>query len=430
MTLLHSPRGLRDAGGADDDVRRQLSTRRPLVPTTLAGGVVAAGAPLLICLAVAVVGWFVTDAGSHGSPSGALRIGALGWLTAHGSGVSIEGVRVTAVPLGLTLISAWAIWRLGRRVGESVSGHGPDADRIADGERDWTVPLATGLFTAGYVVVAVLTATLASTVQTAPSTPRVIGWSLVLSLLVGLPAIAWGSGRAATWVPLLPAPLRAGLTVCRGIVLGWLLVATAAWVLGLVLDFSTAANVVSQLGADAGDAALISLLSLGVAPNATLWSSAYLLGPGFSVGTGTLIAPGAVILGPLPMIPLLAALPDASRTSGWFSLLMVTPALVAMVAAARVQRRLPRMSWDRAAIRGCGGGLLAGLVVGLLTGVSGGAVGPGRLQDVGPFGYEVLLHAVTAFGIGGLLGAVGMWWWQERGADRVGRGFGRVRRRS
>jgi hypothetical protein len=430
MTLMHSPRGLREAGQSDGDVRRQLSTRRPLLPTAVLGGVVAAGGPLMVCLAVAVVGWFVTDAGGHGSPSGALRVGALGWLTGHGSGVTVEGVRVTAVPLGLTLLAAWTIWRVGHRVGESVSGHGPDAERIADGERDWTVPLAAALFAAGYVVVAVLTATLASTAATAPSTPRVVGWSLLLTVLVGLPAISRGSGRAATWVSLLPPALRAALVVGRSIVLGWLLVATAAWVLALALDLSTAANVVSQLDADAGDAALISLLSVGVAPNATLWSSAYLLGPGFSVGTGTLISPGAVILGPLPMVPLLAALPDASQTSGWTGLVMLVPALVAIVAAAWAQRRLPRVTVDRAAVRGCGGGLLAGVVVGALTGLSGGAVGPGRLQSVGPFGYEVLLHAMTAFGIGGLLGALVAWWWRERGHDLVGRGVARVRRGS
>ncbi len=426
MTSTPSP--VRDGGRTDGDVRRRLSTRRPLVATATVGGAVAAAGPILVCLAVAVVGWFITDAGSTGSPSGALRVGAMGWLTAHGSGVTVEGVRITAMPLGLTVIAAWAIWRVGQRVGEAVAGHGPDADGIADGERDWTVPLAAGLFTSGYVVVAVVTATLASTAATAPSIARVVGWSLVLTVVAGLPAIARGSGRAATWVPLLPPTLRAACAVCRSIVVAWLAVATVAWLVGIAMDLSTAANVVSQLDADAGDAALITVLSLGAAPNATLWSSAYLLGPGFSVGTGTLVSPGAVILGPLPMFPLLAALPDAG-TSGWPVLLIASPGVVALVAAAWEQRRFPVVSWDRAAVRGCGGGLLAGLVVGVLTGLSGGAVGPGRLQDVGPFGFEVLLHAVTAFGIGGLLGSVAMWWWQERGAALLGRAADRVRPR-
>ena len=54
-------------------------------------GMFAAGATLLVCLAVGVVGWFLTDAGAHGAPRDGLRVGALGWLMAHGSGVHVEG---------------------------------------------------------------------------------------------------------------------------------------------------------------------------------------------------------------------------------------------------------------------------------------------------------------------------------------------------
>lgn len=77
-------------GRTDAALRQDLATSRPLVPTATIGGALAAGGPLLVCLAVAVVGWFLTNAGGEGSPSGALRVGAHGWLAAHGSGVSVE----------------------------------------------------------------------------------------------------------------------------------------------------------------------------------------------------------------------------------------------------------------------------------------------------------------------------------------------------
>jgi hypothetical protein len=378
-------------------------------------------------MAIAVVGWFLTDAGSHGTPSGALRVGALGWLAAHGSGVSIEGIRITAVPLAVTVLCVWSAWRVGHRVGESVSGHGPDADRIADGERDWTVPVAGGLFAIGYVLVAVLATSLASTIETAPSTARVAAWSTAIAAAAGLPAIARGSGRAAIWLPAIPAAVRDTAVLVRSILRAWIVVALVALVVALVLDFSTAANIVSQLDSDAGDIALLAALTVLVLPNAALFSSAYLLGPGFTVGTGTVVSPGAVVLGPLPLFPLLAALPDAGPTPGWAGWLMVTPVLVAGAASALAHRSRPAPAWDQAAIRGCGAGLVAGLVLGFLTSLAGGAVGPGRMADVGPFQLDVVLHSVTGFGIGGLLGALAMTWWQRRGVELARRGVRRIR---
>ncbi|KAA1421190.1 hypothetical protein F0U44_02445 [Nocardioides humilatus] len=434
MTSLQSSPASRTAARQGDrqeaELRQALLSRRPLVATATAGGALAAAGPLLVCMAIAVVGWFLTDAGGHGTPSGALRVGALGWLAAHGSGVSIDGIRLTALPLGVTVLCAWCAWRVGHRVGESISGHGPDADRIKDGERDWTVPIAAGLFTVGYVVVGVLATTLTSTPETTPSAGRVMMWSFLISAAAGLPALARGSGRAAVWLPTLPLAVRDGAALVRSMLRAWLLLALLALLVALVVDFSTAANIVSQLDADAGDTAMIGALSLVVLPNATLFSSAYLLGPGFTVGTGTLVSPGAVVLGPLPLFPLLAALPDGGPTPGWTGWLMGTPVLIAAVASAWSHRSRPARTWDQAAIRGCGAGLVTGVLIGIVTTVAGGAVGPGRMADVGPFGFDVFLHAVTAFGIGGLLGALAMTWWQHRGGDLARSGWARVRRSS
>ncbi|WP_157537212.1 DUF6350 family protein [Nocardioides sp. Root190] len=407
--------GRRGAQRSDADLRRDLATSRPLVPTATIGGVIAAGAPLLVCLALAVVGWFLTDAGGEGTPSGALRVGAHGWLVAHGSTVAVEGIRITAIPLGLTLICAWATWRVGHRVGESVSGHGPDADRIADGERDWTVPLAATLFAVGYAVVGVLASSLAATAASSPAPARVVLWSLLIGGLVGGAGIAFGSGRAAIWLPVIPAVVRDVALVTRRILGLWFVISLVALAIAFVLDFSTAANVVSQLHADGGAVTLLIVLTAIVLPNAMLFSSSYLVGPGFTVGTGTTVSTGAVVLGPLPMFPLLAALPDQGPTPGWTGWLMVLPVLVAIVVAGRVQRDRPVLAWDQAAIRGCAGGILAGVVLALLTAFAGGAVGPGRMAEVGPFTFEVLLHAIASFGIGGVVGALVVCWWQRDG---------------
>jgi hypothetical protein len=393
--------------------------RRPLVLLATLGGVVAAGSVLLVCLAIGVAGWFVSDAGTHGEPRDGLQVGALGWLMAHGSGISVDGVAVTVVPLLLTLVCAWATWRVALRVGDSISGHGPDADAIADGERDWTVPLALGLFTLGYAVVALVTLALAATSQTAPSTGRTLLWSVALTVLVGGPALAVGSGRAAIWATFVPVSVRAALASCLSVIRLHLLVAAVTLAAALAADLSTAVNVLSQLRLDAGEATLFVLASVLLVPNAVLFSGSYLVGPGFAVGTGTIVSPTVVAFGPLPMFPLLAALPDGGTTSAWTPYLMALPPLVAGVATARAQRRYPTLRWEEGALRGCSAGVFAGLVTGLLAALAGGAVGPGRMQLVEPFAFDVLVHAVTTFGIGGLFGGLAMTWWQRRTARRA-----------
>ena len=50
--------------------------------------------------------------------------------------------------------------------GDALSGHGPDADRISDGERDLTVPTAVAMFVIGYILVAVVVSSLLAGVET------------------------------------------------------------------------------------------------------------------------------------------------------------------------------------------------------------------------------------------------------------------------
>lgn len=409
MTSLLSP-PTRSASGLAADLRH----RRPLVLVATIGGVSAALATLVVCLAVGVVGWFLTDAGAHGTPRDALRAGALGWLMAHGSGLVVRGTPVTAVPLGLSLVCAWTVWRTGLRVGDSVSGHGPDADRISDGERDLTVPLATALFAVAYAVTALVVAALAGTASTSPSSAGVLLWSLALGVLVGGAGVAVGAGRAAIWVSALPVSVRAAVATGWSVLLHFLGASVVLLLVALAVDLSTAVNILSQLHTDLG----ASVLYLGVTalalPNAVGFAGSYLLGPGFAVGAGTLVSPGVVSVGALPMFPLLAALPDAGATPPWTPWLVVLAPLTAVVAVVRTQRRLPTLHWDEGALRGMAGGMLAALCFSVLAALAGGAVGPGRMAQVGPFVGDVLVHSLSAFGLAGLLAGLAVTWWQRR----------------
>ncbi|MDT0185249.1 DUF6350 family protein [Microbacterium sp. ARD31] len=387
-----------------DHARADAARPRPLVLIATLGGVLAALGPLVVLAAVGIIGWFATDAGVHGAPRDGMRVGALVWLAGHGSGFTVLGARVTIVPLGVTAVAVWSMWRLGHRVGDSVSGHGPDADRISDGERDFTVPTAIALFFAGYAVVAVVVASLAAGATADPSVPRVLAWTFVLTALVAAPAIAVGSGRAAIWAAFTPPTVRAGAAVAGAVLSSFLVVSALVFLVSFALSFDEAATMTSRLHPSPSEAGLYALANAAFLPNAALFSGAWLLGPGFAVGGATLVSPGAVVLGPLPVVPLLAALPAAGTPAGWVGAAMVLPPLLSAVAAFRRLRRRT-LPWDQVVLAGCGGGLVAGFGFALLAARAGGAAGPGRMRFVGPFVPDVLVHAVTACGVGALLGA-------------------------
>lgn len=418
MTALFSATVSAPGGSRSADPRH----RRPLVLVATLGGLSAAAGPLLVLGAIGVIGWFVTDAGVHGAPRDGLRVAALAWLVAHGSGLQIQGATLTMLPLGISAICGWVIWRLGHRVGGAVSGHGPDAEGIANGERDWTVATATTLFTAAYVVVAALTAAVAATARTAPSTSSALFGALAGSVLLGGAGIAVGSGRAAILITSAPMLLRAVSAGARRMVTGYLVFSAGVLTVALVVDFSTAATIVSRLQSDTGDTVLFVLATAAVLPNAVVFAGAFLLGPGFSVGAQTLVSPSLVVLGPLPLFPLVATLPGQGVGPDWSAYVAAVPVLLAAWAAGRNHLRYPTLSWLEGLVRGGAAGVVAGLFFALLATISGGAVGPGRLAYVGPFVFEVLTHGIAYFGIGGLLGAAAMTWWCRRATADAGLG--------
>lgn len=396
--------------------------RWPLVPTALVGGVLAASATLLVAVLVGLLGWFLTDAGAHGTSVDAVRAALLGWLAGHGSGLVVPAtggtVVVTAVPLGVTALAAWSCWRTGQRVGESVADHGPDADALADGHRDTTVPVAVGAFVAGYLLAALLvlllgTSPSAGTGATA-SVPRLLVHLVPLIAVAGGLGLAAGSGRAAGWLDRLPArwtaTLDVALAVLRSTLLGLVLLVGVAVATGL----GDIASLASRLHLGASDLVLVALLCLLVAPNAVAWAGAYALGPGFAVGTGTVVSTTAVTLGPLPVLPPLGALPDGPLPSWAAVLVRLLPFVLAAGAAYRHLRWStevdPDLRWDEGLLRGVVGGALAGLLLAVLCALAGGAVGPGRMAETGPELGPVLVLAVATLGLaggcGGLLGAV------------------------
>lgn len=380
---------------------------RPLALGAAVAGLVASGAVLMGCMALGLVGWFASDAGSHGDTRDAIRVGADGWLLAHGAHLHLAtgavSATITAVPLGLTLLCAYVAHRLGVW-----------AARTSAVEDAGNVVLGTVVMSGIYGVVALVTAVLAATATAEPSLLRSFAGGFAVSFVGGGTGILVGSGDVVDWRTRVPETARAILKGALGAAL--LLVAFAALLLAvaLLLDLGAAANVLSRLHADTSGGLLYTALVAAVAPNAVLLSGSYLLGPGFAVGTGTLVSPASVVLGPVPAFPLLAALPSEGTPPAALSALVAAPFLAAVLAAALVVRRFPVLGYEAGAVRGLGSGVLGGVLVTVLVALAGGAVGPGRMADVGADLLETFVAATVAMGVGGLVGGVAATWWARR----------------
>ena len=172
------------------------------------------------------------------------------------------------------------------------------------------------------------------------------------------------------------------------------------------------------LGPGLVGAALLLLAQLAYLPNAAAWAVAYMLGPGFAVGSGTVVAPTGSVLGPLPAFPLLAALPTDSRGSGpglLVAAMLAVPYLAGAVGGLLIVRLVPQATIDGAAIRGFCGGALCGLVLGVVAAFAGGPLGNGRLSAVGPSAWQVAAVGALEVGIAAAVSAGAARWWSGRG---------------
>ena len=147
---------------------------------------------------------------------------------------------------------------------------------------------------------------------------------------------------------------------------------------------------------------VVTLAQIAVLPNLVVWAASWLVGAGFSLGTGSNVGPLATSVGPLPSVPVLGALPDGAFAWGFLGL--IVPVAAGFLAGALARPRLHEPSPGRVVATGLGTGVVAGIALGLLAWFSSGAVGPGRLVDVGPDGVVVALLAAVEVGIAAVIG--------------------------
>jgi hypothetical protein len=334
-------------------------------------------------------------AGGLGTGASVALAGRL-WLLAQGGELDIGSGRLVLAPLLLTLAIAWGLSRAGRGL---VRLH--DVDTAGDAAR------ATGLVVAVHVLLMVVLALVLDAPGAGVGMLRTVAGAAVLCLA----AVGWGISResglldsALDRLPGAPRPLLRGvlaglltaLALCTGIVA----VAVAA-------DASGYATLSGSLGGAAAGALGLLGLNLLLLPNAAAAVLGLAAGPGFFVGSGTLVSVHGVTLGSVPALPLLAALPDTQAVPLIAFASQAVPALAGLVAGATVGRWFGDGDGGSvvAGLTGVLAGVLLGVVSGALVWVAGGSLGDGSLAQVGAPAFATGVAVAAQSGIAAAIAA-------------------------
>jgi hypothetical protein len=344
-------------------------------------------------------------------PSGGLPFGgstALAgqlWLLAQGGQLELESGPLVLAPLLLTLGIAWGLTRAGRGVvrAQDLTGTRPALHAVA--------VLAVAHLLVGLLLAVVLDAT-AGGIGLLRTTAGVA--------VLGLVSVGWGVSRESGMLdrvldrlPGTPRPLFRG--VLAGLLTAMAL-CTAVVAVALISDAEGYAALSGTLGgAGAGAVGLLGLGAL-LLPNAALAVLGLAAGPGFVVGTGTLVSVHGVTLGAVPALPLLATLPDTQAVPLIAFVSQAVPALAGLVAGTTVGRWFTDDDGGSvvAGLTGLLAGVLLGVAGGVLVWVAGGSLGDGGLAEVGAPAVATGIALAAQCGIAAALAAA-VARWRARG---------------
>ncbi|MEJ3743806.1 DUF6350 family protein [Actinomycetes bacterium KLBMP 9797] len=395
-----------------DQAHRETVRISPRVPEPRNGGTRGRRAPLPVAAAaatlwaavlsyapVALVMGLAQLAEGAGSIGGALHLGLAGWLLGHGVPLETAAGTLRLAPLALTALAGWRLVRAGVHVTRAIGAR----HRGSPGQA-LTVAGTVGI---GYGVLGALATLLLGGGESASAVRAGLTFAAfgTLAALVGALRTT-GALRvvARRMSPVLRDAIR------TGVVGAVLVLAAGAGAAGLAvaLHGGGASDVIGAYGTGVAGQAGITLVSLAYAPNVAVWAAAYLLGPGFALGTDTLVRTTEVSVGAVPAVPVFAGVPGGP-IGGYGAALLAIPVVAGAVAGWLLTRRTMRT--DRAARWPAllGAATLAGPVAGLVLGgaalVSSGPFGDGRLAQIGPVAWHVAVAGTVVVALGAMIGA-------------------------
>jgi hypothetical protein len=323
-------------------------------------------------LAVVVVQTLDPSAGLPVADSAGLA-GRL-WLLAQGGRLELESGPLVLAPLLLTLAIAWGLSRAGQG---SVRAYDLTSAREA--------ARALGVVVVVHVLLTLLLAVVVDSADAGVDRLRTVAGAAVLALA----AAGWGIGRESGLLDAsldrLPGAMRPMLRGALAGLLTALALCTAVVAVALASDARGYATLNGALGGAGAGALGLAGLGVMLLPNAAVAVLGLAAGPGFLVGSGTLVSVHGVTLGDVPALPLLAALPDTQAVPLIAFVSQAVPAVAGLVAGATVGRWFSDTDGGSvvAGLTGIPTGAVLGVAAGTLAWVAGGSLGDGALATIG-----------------------------------------------
>ncbi len=357
----------------------------------VAGGLAALVGWLVIAVPV-LVAWFA-DPLSTVSAGQALGTAAGGWALAHRGVIDAAEVSVQVTPLLLTALPILLCRYAARHVltDEAVVTRPATIKKF---RAAWHGVRGNDLaaFVFGYLVVGLaiclgseLSATGAPFALAAPGLVLVPAAGIALALIrehrrEENPTIA----RALRWLTLqIPVLARRGLAPA-GEALAALAVGSLLIVVALItMRVARIETLYAALDAGPVGVAVLTLGQLLMLPNLMVWALGWASGAGMTLGT-VHVGWERTTSGDLPLIPILAALPEPGAMPTWAWLVVIFPVGVGAWLGLRSARSAPRLaSWwtkARVALSAC---TWVGFAVLVLSWLATGSLTPGRLGTIG-----------------------------------------------
>lgn len=377
-------------------------------------------------LVIATLGWLI-ESGAQADWLVGFKVAGYMWFAAHGVPINFEpgqilnishdGFVYDVLPIGgaLALLfmslgfgrrivgqpQLWPAW-LGLAVTYSVLSLGLNQLIQTPGVYldDWRVLMQPAL---AYTLPAVLASLITTPLPAerngrlieAPERARFAQWrqTTLRRLHWGISAVLPAAGRIAV-SSLLAVALVSAASIALLLGLGWVDV--------IALYESMQLTPLGGIAVTAGQLMLL--------PNFILYGMAWISGVGFAIGDGSWVSPLTTELGPLPNLPLFAALP-VQPWSG--SLLFVlVPILAGFILTVMSTRFLDEVRWEYATRASAAIALafvttvLVALTTWIATEFAAGSVAPGRLSVVGPNPWLFALAIGIEVGLGVFIGAV------------------------